>query len=53
MASGEDFDSGMESQEGSAKDVTPEKKLEIEGDVEDEVNNHLHFKIHPFREHDS
>jgi len=37
MAPGEDFDSGMESQETSAKDTTPEKKNpEIEGDLDDE-----------------
>lgn len=36
MALGEEFDSGMESQAGSAKDNTPEKKP-IEGDLDDEV----------------
>lgn len=41
MAAGEEFDSGMESQEGSisnsTKDRTPEKKPEIESDLDDEV----------------
>ena len=42
MAAGEQFDSGMESQEGSisnsTKDRSPEKKLEIENDFDDEVS---------------
>lgn len=47
MAPGEEFDSGMESQEGSAKDVTPEKKPEIEDNYEDEVNdNTIIIKLH-------
>lgn len=37
MAPTEDFDSGMESQEGSAKNVSPEKKHEIEDNYDDEV----------------
>ena len=41
MASGEDFDSGMESQDNSAKEVSPDKKLEIEGDIDEEVNIRL------------
>lgn len=41
MASLEDIDSGMESQETSQsgpKDFSPDKKLEIESDYNDEVN---------------
>lgn len=38
MARGEEFDSGMESQENSASnEITPEKKREIEDNYEDEV----------------
>lgn len=38
MAPGEEFDSGMESQDNSAsKEITPEKKAEIESNYEDEV----------------
>lgn len=37
MALGEEFDSGMESQGGSAKDTTPEKKPAIDSDVDEEV----------------
>lgn len=39
MAPGDDNnDSGMESQEGSAKEYTPDKKQEIENSYDDEVN---------------
>lgn len=38
MAPGEDFDSGMESQDNSAsKEITPEKKPEIDTSYDDEV----------------
>ncbi|GJQ84038.1 mge [Trypoxylus dichotomus] len=45
MALGEEFDSGMESQGGSAKDNTPEKKPPIEGDLEDEPDETLSERL--------
>lgn len=43
MAPGEDFDSGMESQDNSAsKEITPEKKAEIEDNYEEEVIRLIH-----------
>lgn len=41
MAPGEDFDSGMESQETSAKDTTPEKRSELDTDLDNEVINNI------------